>query len=160
MLIWLASLAASVVTGPGKQSFVICLLTGYALHQAGKYLVAVEATRQFSEDRRSGALELLLVTPLGEAQILLGQKVVLRQRFHGLKWGLLLVNLCMGLVVLGCPHQLMMSPTDQAVFVEIFLGGMLAVFVDFMAIQWIGIWMSLRAQRQQRAVLGTLSRVM
>ena len=159
-LSWFCFLAASIFLARGKGAFVGCLFTAYALHQAGKYLVAVEATRQLSEDRRSGALELLLVTPLAEAQILSGQAQTLKRRSQGLKMVLLLVNLCMCLVVLSYPKPLSMRPTDQAVFMELFLGGILLLFVDFKALQTVGMWMALRAPRQQRAVLRTLARVL
>lgn len=160
VLLWLGSLAISVALDDGKQAFVVCLFTAYALHQACKYLAAVEATRQLGEDRRSGALELLLVTPLGEAQILSGQARALKRQSLGLKMPLVFVNLCMSLAVLVRPRQLSMSPTDQAIFVELFLGGVVTLFVDFNALQTVGMWVALRTRRQQRAVLGTLGRVM
>jgi hypothetical protein len=160
VLVWLCFLAVSVARDSGKDAFVVCLFAAYALHQVGKYLAAVEATRQLSEDRRSGALELLLVTPLTEAQILGGQKKALKRRSDGLRKGLLLVNLCMCLPVLAFPSQVEMDSTDQALFVELFLGGILALFVDFKALQMVGMWMALRARKHHRAVLGTLGRVM
>jgi ABC-type transport system involved in cytochrome c biogenesis permease component len=123
-------------------------------------MVPLEATRQLSEDRSSGALELLLVTPLPEAQILSGQKQALRRRSQGLQRVLLLVNAGMCVAVLARPEQLQMNSTEQAIFLELFLGGMLALFVDFKALQTIGMWMALRARKHHRAVLGTLGRVM
>lgn len=160
MVIWFFCLVASVVRIDGKWAFVVCLLTAYAVHQAGKYLVALEAARQFSEDRRSGALELLLITPLPEAQILSGQKRALQRRSRGLRRLLLGVNVCMCLAVMTRSESLKMSPRDQAVFVEIFLGGTLVLWADFRALQTVGMWRALRAGRQHRAVLGTMGRVM
>ena len=160
VLLWLGTLALSVTLKDGKESFVVCLFTSYALHQVGKYLAAVEATRQLGEDRRSGALELLLVTPLREAQILSGQGRALERHSARLKTFLLLVNLCMCLAVLLRSRHLSMTPTEQAIFMELFLGGILLLFMDFRAIQTVGMWLALRARRQHRAVLGTLWRVM
>jgi len=160
VLVWLCFLTVSVARDSGKEAFVVCLFAAYALHQVGKYLAAVEATRQLSEDRRSGALELLLMTPLAEAQILGGQKKALRRRSHSLQMVLLLVNLCMCLAALTFPRHLEMGTTDQALFLELFLGGILALFADFKALQTVGMWMALRARRHHRAVLGTLGRVM
>ncbi|MGH7973773.1 MAG: hypothetical protein ACREIC_34080, partial [Limisphaerales bacterium] len=53
----------------------------YALHQFFKYAVALDATRRLSEDRRSGALELLLVSPVPEEDLIAGQERGLRRRF-------------------------------------------------------------------------------
>ncbi len=83
VLFWFGFLLASMVSRDSKLPFIVCLFTAYALHQVAKYLVAVEATRQLIEDRRSGALELLLVTPLGEDQILFGQRRALQVQFSG-----------------------------------------------------------------------------
>ena len=159
-VLWLCFLVPSLILDDAKQAFVVCLFSAYAVHVVGKYLVALEATRQLSEDRRSGALELLLVTPLPEAQILSGQKRALRSRSQGLQRVLLLVNAAMCLAVLARPRQLSMSPKDQAIFLELFLGGVVVLFADFGALQTVGVWMALRARRHHRAVLGTLGRVM
>jgi hypothetical protein len=160
VLLWLGTLALSVTLKDGKEAFVVCLFTSYALHQVGKYLAAVEATRQLGEDRRSGALELLLVTPLREAQILSGQGRALERHSAGLKTFLLLVNFCMCLAVLLRPRHLSMTPREQVIFMELFLGGILLLFMDFRALQTAGMWLALRARKQHRAVLGTLARVM
>lgn len=160
VLFWFGLLLAAVVSKDAKQPFIVCLFAAYALHQAGKYIVGVDATRQLMEDRRSGALELLLVTPLGEDKILSGQKRALETRSQALKVILVLVNVCMGAVVLTCRHQLSMDATDQAIFLELFGGGIVVMLVDFKALQRVGMWMALRARKHQRAVLGTLGRVM
>src|ERR1035441_7795304 len=73
---------------------------------------------------------------------------------------LLLVNLCMCLAVLLRPRHLSMTPTEQAIFMELFLGGILLLFMDSRAIRTVGMWLALRARKQHRAVLGTLARVM
>ena len=158
--LWLCFLAPSVVLQDGKAAFVLCLFSAYAVHQVGKYLVALEATRQLSEDRKSGALELLLVTPLPETQILSGQAQALQKRSQGLQRVLLLVNAGMCMAVLARPKQLQMNSTEQAIFLELFLGGILMLYVDFKAFQTVGMWMALRAHKHHRAVLGTLGRVM
>jgi hypothetical protein len=97
---------------------------------------------------------------LPEASILYGQKEALRRRSRGLQRLLLFVNAGMCLAVLARPKQLQMSASDQAIFIELFLGGVISVFTDFSALQTVGMWMALRARKQHRAVLGTLGRVM
>jgi hypothetical protein len=53
----------------------------WLLHQLLKYEVALHAARPLAEDKRSGALELLLTTPLAEAQIVRGCMLGLKRRF-------------------------------------------------------------------------------
>jgi hypothetical protein len=160
VLLWFCFLALAVTSSNGKDPFVACLFTAYAIHQVGKYLAAVEATRQLGEDRRTGALELLLVTPLPETHIVSALASSFARRFRGLKAILLLVNLCMCLTVLCARNKLRMSDSDVAIFLELFIGGILMLFLDFSAISKAGIWAALRARRHHRAVLAVLARVM
>jgi hypothetical protein len=163
LLLWFCALIISLVVNLNRSArwaFMLCLFTSYGLHQAGKYLAALDATRQLSEDRRSGALELLLVTPLGEARILSGQKRALKRRSLGLKFLLLLVNGAMCWMVWACRRQLHMGPADRALFGELFLGSTVVLFTDIAALHTVGTWMAIRARGHQRAVLGTLGRVM
>src|SRR3954451_12694527 len=64
--LWAVFLVAAGFTRVGgfPTAFVISLALLYGLHQLLKLITAVETTRRFSEDRRNGALELLLVSPL------------------------------------------------------------------------------------------------
>ena len=163
ILAWLCSLA-SAVTLDGRQSasgaFVVSFFSAFAIHLVAKYLVAVEATRQLGEDRRSGALELLLVTPLPEAQILSGQQQALRRRSWVLLWTLLFVKRVHVSGGMTASKALHFSRTDRVLFSELFIGGMIVALLDFRALQTVGMCVALRAGRHQRAVLGTLGRVM
>jgi hypothetical protein len=141
-------------------AFIACLFTSYGLHQLFKSMVAAEATRQLNADRQSGALELLLVTPLTERQIIQGQKAALTQRFMGLGAVLCAVNLCLCAAVWLFPQRLQIGREDRAIFLELFLGGMLMLFLDYKILGTVGIWMALRAKRHNRAILATIGRVM
>ena len=57
--------------------------TAILLNSILKVWIASEAGRQLSEDRRSGALELVLCTPMKVKDILLGQLLALRRQFLG-----------------------------------------------------------------------------
>jgi hypothetical protein len=70
---------------------------------------------------------------------------------------LLIVNLCLCVMVLSLGQ---MNATDQAIFVELFLGGLVVLLTDCKTLQGVGMWTALRARTQQRAVLGTLGSVM
>jgi len=159
--IWLCFFILSIVAKNHVQAFIVALFAAFGLHQVFKCLVAMEATRQLSEDRQSGALELLLVSPLTEAEILDGQSRALRRHFAGWVWLLALVNLGLAAAAALCAERLQIRPRgDAVVFVELFLGGMLALAADFRALSTVGIWLALRADRHHRAVLGALGRIL
>jgi ABC-type transport system involved in multi-copper enzyme maturation permease subunit len=141
-------------------AFIVCLLLGYGLHQVLKYFAAVEATRQVCEDQRSGALELLLVTPLGERYILAGHARAFRERFVPLAVMVGSLNLLLVFTVLFKSGPMRMRGTEAAIFLELFLGGLLMLGLDLKAIETAGFWAALRARRHSRAVLGTLGPVM
>src|SRR5262249_51173257 len=107
----------------------------------------------------SGALELLLGTPLQPRDILSGQQRALRRFFWAPGAWLVLLNLAL-LIMIHTSDALGMDPSDQGTFTGIFLAGILALFTDLFALSWIGIEMGLRGKRQHRAVLATVGRVL
>jgi hypothetical protein len=129
------------------------------LHVILKCLVAVEASRRFSEDRRSGALELLLVTPLPAESIVHGQWRALRRHFRWPLIAALFVNLAMIWRIVG-PDPVDVGTEARRMFTWIFLGGILELFLDYRALVCVGMWMGARGQKHHRAVLATLGRVM
>lgn len=139
--------------------FGIVIFMGYGLHQVLKALVAIEASRRLSDDRQSGALELLLVTPLSSSDILSGQRRALQQTY---RWPVLVValtNLCLLLLITG-KNPLRMSGTDQVVFLEIFICGAVLLPLDAFALGWIGMSMAMKKRGHHRAIFATLARVM
>jgi hypothetical protein len=137
----------------------VTIFTAFGLHQLLKGLIAAEASRRLSDDRRSGALELLLVTPLPVEQIVVGQGRVLTAIFLGPMALAALANVALLSVMLSS-DALDTEPEVRAVYGEIFLGGVVMLLVDFYALRWVGMWMALRARRHPRAIFGTLARVM
>jgi hypothetical protein len=158
--LWWCFLIAALKGSGSIPAFIVCLFTSYTLHQLFKSVVAAEATRQLSADRQSGALELLLVTPLTEDQIIEGQKAALTVRFAGWSGTLLALNTCLCLAVVLFRRELQIGERDIPVFVELFLGGTLMLFLDFNTLGTVGIWMALRANRPSRAILATIGRVL
>ena len=67
------------------------VLTGLLLNLLIKVWFALEAGRQLAEDRKQGALELLLSTPLTVQDILRGQLLALKRQFQGPVLAVLLV---------------------------------------------------------------------
>jgi len=147
------------IARPGREGFIICLFSAYAVHQLAKYLMMVEATRQMSADRQSGALELLLVTPLRSDAIIKGYARAFRQQFVPLIGILVLLNASMCILTLSSPF-LSMSPSDRAIFFELFLGGAVVLVLDFRTIGKIGFLRAIHSKNHNRAILSTLMRVM
>jgi len=163
LVVWLFALLTIVVrptVAMPPSGFIIAMFTSYVLHLVFKFMLASEATRQLNSDKLSGALELLLVTPLPEWQILQGQARALRNRFAGLFVLLFIVNFVLCGVIFILRERLHMSDKDQMIFIELFLGGILMLFLDFQALSTVGMLVALRAKRHTRAVIGAIWLVM
>ncbi len=140
--------------------FTIVVFSAYGLHQMVKLLIATEASRRMNEDRQSGALELLLATPISVEAILSGQKRALWRHFV-LPWGILCaLNLGLCMTVWPNGGLARMDEDVWAIFIEVFLGGVLVLVTDFHALCWVGMWRGLKTAKHHRAVAGTLGRVM
>lgn len=120
-----------------------------------KCLMAMEASRRLNDDRRSGALELLLVTPLSVNDILAGQKRALRRQF-ALPM-LFLMLLFEGLVM---ATYVFVSNMNDPLSGEAYAGNVLVLMTDFYAMGWAGMWAGLRGKNHHRAVLITLARIL
>lgn len=120
-----------------------------------KCALAIEATRRFSEDRASGALELLLSTPLSPAIILAGQRRALSRGFALRFTVVCAVNI--GLLLLA---NKVMDHGVNHFFTVVFIGGLILFPVVDYALAWAGMLAGLRGTRHHRATLVTLARVM
>jgi hypothetical protein len=156
--LWCCFFIVGIVTSKKDEAFIVSLFIAFALHQMFKCLVAIEASRRFSEDQQSGGLGLLLVTPIREDLILSGQWRALQKHFRTTILVLLLVNLGLCCLVNFSDHP--RSPQDRGMFGGLLIGGMLMALLDFWALSWVGMWMGLRASRHHLATLATLGRVM
>ena len=139
--------------------FSVALLMVFGIHQVLKILIATEASRRLSEDYRSGALELLLVSPLPISRIIAGQCAALKSIFKAPIALVLLANAALWFCIVF-DRQLEMPAEAIVMFSIMLLGGGLLLLVDFMALTRVGMWMALRTRRHDRAILGTILRVM
>jgi ABC-type transport system involved in multi-copper enzyme maturation permease subunit len=110
-----------------------------------KVWVTSEACTRLAEDRRIGALELLLSTPLTTREILRGQWLALRRQFAK---PLLLV------LVLEFFLLRMQAGTRT------WMIGSVLLIADMMTLGWIGMWLGLTARNLSRAILGSLGCVL
>jgi ABC-type transport system involved in cytochrome c biogenesis permease component len=159
MPLWLSffgdTLMRSRTAGWGS-GFIFLIYTTFGFSLAFKCMVAIESTRRLNDDRRNGALELLLVTPLTEKQIVSAQLRALWRMFR-LPGALLLFFLAALIWLMYRPG----SPTSaDDTLLMICVGTMVVLITDFYALGWLGMWTGLRARQHHRAILGTVARVL
>ncbi|HNQ89770.1 MAG TPA: ABC transporter permease subunit [Verrucomicrobiota bacterium] len=117
-----------------------------------KWLMASEASQRWVIERQTGALELILTTPLTVGEILRGHWLGLWRLFGvpvvvllGMESGLLLWKLPDG------------EGQDLAAMTVVMMG----VFVwDMYTLGWVGLWQGLRRRRANAAFLATAFRVL
>jgi ABC-type transport system involved in cytochrome c biogenesis permease component len=160
-LIWISCYAGCYSSSSRARDtcFGIVMFLGYGIHQVLKALIAIEASRRLSDDKQSGALELLLVTPLSISRILSGQRRALRETF---RWPIIfaaLVNVCMVLMITGKNPQGIRGD-ELVVFCEIFICGAILLPLDAFALSWVGMSMAMKKRGHHRAIYATFARVM
>jgi ABC-type transport system involved in cytochrome c biogenesis permease component len=135
---------------PGVDLFLL-IPAGFVL----KAWMAAEASRTFSEDRRSGALELLLSTPFGAGDIVRGQLAALWRQFGPPVIAVLLAYLIF-LIAGTRPPRMADDPTNWLMF-HLVLGGFLVG--DMIALSWVGMWLGLINRKPNRAALLAFTRI-
>jgi ABC-type transport system involved in multi-copper enzyme maturation permease subunit len=158
--IWFLFLAGAVFSRLNIQSFVVCLCISYVLHVWVKIVLVTEASQRMFQERQSGALELLLVTPISAREIVAGQSRALKTHFHRAFITLCAVNFLMAWVVMIFGRLLKLRLEDQLCFVSIFAGGALLLWLDFRALALVGMWRGLTMRHAHRAIMGALGQVM
>lgn len=126
------------------------------IHLVLKVWVASEVCSRLIQDRRSGALELLLSTPLSVRDIAKGQSMALRRVFLKPILLLLLLEVVLFISGLNLPRQLDSRGVRTGVYIAL-IGTFLA---DLWALKWVGLWLSLTGKSIERVLLATLLRVL
>ena len=109
-----------------------------------KVWVTSEACTRLSEDRRIGALELLLSTPLSTGEILHGHWLAFRRQFAKPIFLLLVLGFFVFRIQAGTRPWLMNS---------------VLLVADVIALGWVGMWLGLTTRNVSRAILGSLTRI-
>ena len=134
----------------------VYVTTAWLVNLALRYWFAGEATRCMAEQRKAGALELLLSTPLRVEEILHGQWLALRRQFIGPVIAVLMVE-----VVFMLASVKEAVPEEERLFwFALWSGGMLMLIADCCALYVIGSWQGLTARNPLRALGATLVRVL
>jgi ABC-type Na+ efflux pump permease subunit len=148
----LAWLLASLLGGLDWRNWGITLFIAAFLQTPLKWLIASEATHRWGEDRQSGALELLLTTPLPVRELLAGEMRALRRLFQFPVATLIVVEIIA--LLLGAMHP---AAGEETAWVPL---AALVVFVwDLHTLAWVGMWQGLVKRKTNRAFLATLYRV-
>ncbi len=124
---------------------------GLFVHAFLKVWVASEACYRIAEDRRIGALELLLSTPLGPWDIVRGQFLVLWRQF-----AMPLLTLFFLELVLVFTVATELRDTNEFQVRAMYLGGAFMLLVDCALIGWVAMWNAVDQGSINRAIAKTI----
>jgi ABC-type Na+ efflux pump permease subunit len=132
------------------------MATAILVNSVLKGWLASEAGRQLTEDRRIGALELLLSTPLTVPEILRGQRLALQRQFLGP----VVVVLCAEVLMVAAGASNSVMGNDRIAWTWMWLAGMAILVADLVSLYWVGMWMGLSARNPKRAFSGAVTRIL
>jgi len=160
-LVWLFLFAGSALWLAGliqwKDEWLeegVYIFIAFTAHLFLKLWVASEACQRFGPDRRNGALELVLSTPLTVKEIVHGQMLALRRQFLRPVCFILLVD------AVFLIDGLTRSASDRTWFFWLGLVGIATFLVDLWTLAWLGMWIGLIAKHPNRATGSTVARVL
>jgi hypothetical protein len=154
-------LVGSLVTTHNEElAFAVAFGAAFTLHLVTKFLLVLDATRQIQADQRSGALELLLCTPLPERAFGTGYHRALRAAFRKPLLLLLATNLALQLSVVFFGRHLGMGGSEWAIFSSFFIGGLAVAAADLTVMRWVGLLHALQAATHLRAALLAFAQTM
>jgi ABC-type transport system involved in cytochrome c biogenesis permease component len=128
-----------------ESNVVFALLLGGLL----KLWITTEAGRQLAEDKKSGAFELLLSTPLTVRDIVGGQWLALRRQFLKPLAVVVGVGLILMVFMIVCSHE------EKARIQCLWLAGILMLVADAVALGWVGMAAALTSKSHGRATIKT-----
>ena len=132
------------------------IVTALLLNTLLKGWFAGECCAQIAEDRRIGAMELLLSTPLNVREILHGQYLALCRQFL---WPLLFVvalEICF--VFAGLRGNDVRG--DEGVWIFVWVSGLIMLFADLAALFYVSLWQGLTARSANRANTAAMVRIL
>jgi ABC-type transport system involved in cytochrome c biogenesis permease component len=133
----------------------VVLVAGFLIHCFIKISMAVDASKAFSEDRRSGLLELVLTTPMNSDEIVRGKILALKRQYMMPMVLVLLIDAI--LLISGIPY-----PKTGDFWMLLFAGGCGVGFLiaDLYVMAWAGLWFGLKTNNTWRAVRHTVVSVL
>jgi hypothetical protein len=129
--------------------------TVLVLNSVLKFWVALTAGRSLAEDRQSGALELILSTPLSVEGILRGQLLALLRKFLGP------IVAVLGIHIIFLAASLQREPfADNPINPTLWIAVMLMLVLDLAALSWVAMWGAMTRKNPNRVTSITLVRVL
>jgi hypothetical protein len=133
------------------------LTTAFMLNSVFKLWIGIEAAQRLAEEQRMGSLELLLSTPLSEADILRGQFLALKRQF--LKPLVVVIGVEIAFLLLVSRRSFLPS-SETARQVAFGWAGIVLLVLDITAVSWVALLAALTARSQNRATVSTILRVL
>lgn len=131
-------------------------LTTFVLFSVFKIWVASEAVDRFWQDRSTGALELILSTPLSVKSILDGQILSFQRQFLA---PLMVTGVVAVIFMLAPLWSTLLSGPGNEFWTVMFAAGLAVFFMDVIGCFWAGLWTGLVTRRSNRAAGAVVGRV-
>lgn len=136
--------------------YEVALILLLVQHVLVKVWLTGEVCRRWIEDRQTGALELLLCTPLQTRDFFAGQFLALRRQFA---WPGVALLVLTGLAWAGVVHHFGRGSSTTTGRAWLLMS--LPVFVaDVITLSWVSMWQGLTARSLNRALAGSLIQVL
>lgn len=125
-----------------------------------KLWIAAIACQLTAEARRSGELEVLLTTPIGDRKTVLAQAVALRRAFKAPAITLLIGQM-LAIAIISFAHGNMGDSLIQFGFAAAVMSALwLVMVIDLFAVGWLGLWQGVISRTARLALLKTVLIVM
>jgi ABC-type Na+ efflux pump permease subunit len=134
------------------------IATAYISSVILKCWIGAESSQRLTDDRRSGALELLFSTPLSVRDVLNGHWMAILRQFLAPVIFVCALTIFSSLLLLVDSGRLGASQTTY--WTTIFMAHLVMLVVDCLALFWYGLWNSAQARYVNRAISGTLFHVL
>jgi hypothetical protein len=147
----IAMLVLAVTTDHWGESFTTAFCIAYALHFLTRIQLALLAVKRPHEDFTSGALELLLVTPIAEIDLIAAHHRALQAATRRPLGHLFAMNGLLQLTLICFHEQLHMDNGAWALFTVCFLGGIAITRSDVATLRWLALRQALTQPTPLRA---------
>jgi ABC-type transport system involved in cytochrome c biogenesis permease component len=137
----------------------VYVATAVLVQSVLKFWLAGHACRQFAEDRQTGALELLLATPLTVREIVHGQLLALRRVFAGPILVVVAAQIAFALACILKPDTQTWRERDAWLWLWWFIGCAGTLLADAYTIGWLGLWYGVTSRQANRASGAVIWRV-
>ena len=133
----------------------IYFTTGIVLNLLFRIWFSAETCRQLAEDHHSGALELLLSTPLTVNEIITGQFLSLRRMFA---WPLA-VSFMVQLLLFRATLKEVDYGSERMTWICCWSGMLLMTAFDLVALFWVSLWRGVTSRHPNRAASNSVALV-